>query len=406
MTIRFAQVTDLHLSLGATTFGPDGDATLWVDADGLHERIVTTPAVLAELFAEIHAAEPGLDFVAATGDLTNNGLDAEFAAYCSVVAAAPVRIVSIPGNHDHHAALAAAAAGDPLPYERFLGPRWFSFDEGGVHVVAMDWFTHRLGFDTEVQERWLADDLLAVPADVPVVLLSHDQMPAAFFDRLPRRPAVTLSGHWHTNRVATHDGTIHVNTGPATFAGLDYCPAHYRVVSVGPGPATTVDTVVRSRTLRRATVALAPRPDPGPATWLAPLGGGAHLAGAVVAGDVVIATGVEEGPAVLAGLDLATGERRWEVELPAAVKSTPRVAGDVVVACTVTGEVLVVDVVDGTVRWRTNVHPDPLHLWAYVRPLVHDGIVFAGDVGVVRRASTSPPARAGGCAPTSGTART
>lgn len=357
-TCRFAQVTDLHLSLGSTDYGPDGDATIWI-ADGVvHNRIVTTPAVLGALLEDIDRDQPGLDFVVATGDLTNDGVDDELAAYVDVVARSPVRVVSIPGNHDHHQALAAATAGEALPYERFLGPRWFSFDHGGVHVVAIDWFTHRLGFDTEQQDAWLAADLEHVADDTPVVLLSHDQMPAAFFDRLPRRPVVSLSGHWHTDRVVEHAGTVHVNTGPATFGGLDYCPPHYRVVEVG----ASVDV----RTV--------------------PEWGGGHLAGADVAGDLLVTAAAGR----LVALEPDSMDERWSVPLGAAVKATPRVHGDAVVACTVAGELVSVDAVNGRVRWRTMLHPDPLNLWAYLRPLVHswpaagdghDGLVIAGDVG-------------------------
>lgn len=365
---RFAQVTDLHLSLGATDYGPDGDATIWLEDGSVRERVVTTPQILAGLFREIHHAEPGLDFVVATGDLTNAGVDAELAAYRDVVASSPVRVVSIPGNHDHHQALAAATDGEPLPYERFLGPRWFSFDHGGVHVVAIDWFTHRLGFDTDVQDAWLAADLALVPDGTPVVLLSHDQMPAAFFDRLPRRPVVTLSGHWHTDRVVDHGGTLHLNTGPATFGGLDCCPPHYRVVAVGADQVSVRTTLRGGRPGRSSNVA----------RWTATLGEAAHMAGAEVVGDVVVGA---DGSGRVVGVDIESGAERWSIELGSAVKATPRAAGDAVIACTVAGEVVCVDASSGRARWRTSVHADPLHLWAYVRPLVHGGLVFAGDVG-------------------------
>jgi outer membrane protein assembly factor BamB len=174
-------------------------------------------------------------------------------------------------------------------------------------------------------------------------------MPASFFDRLPRRPVVALSGHWHTDRVVEVDGTCHVNTGPATFGGLDHCPPHYRVVDVATSGAS-VRTVPE---------------------WHA------HMAGVEMIDDLaVVALGCR-----LVGIDPASGTERWSVPLTARVKATPRACGDVVVACTVTGEVVCVDARDGRERWRTTLHPDPLHLWAYVRPFVHDGLVFAGDVG-------------------------
>ncbi len=384
VSCRFAQVTDLHLSLGSTDYGPDGDATMWISEGALHERVVTTPAVLAALFAAISEAEPELDFIVATGDLTNDGRDTEFEAYADVVRSAPVRIVSIPGNHDHHNAAAAADAGEPLPYERYLGPRWFSFDEGGVHFAAIDWFTHRLGLDTAIQDEWLAADLAQVPEGTPVVLLTHDQMPAAFFDALPRRPVASFSGHWHTTRVVEHAGTLHVNTGPATFAGLDYCPPHYRVVQVD-GAGVTLRTTVQGGGTAGGTMRAGPPPT-GPVPrggWVAPLGGGVQFAGAeIVDGVVVVAGKCEDRPsAEVVALDPATGERVWAHQLTAAVKATPRAAGDTVVACTVAGEVVCIDAASGDLRWQTWLHADPLYLWDYLRPAVDGRLVFAGDVG-------------------------
>ena len=382
----FAQVTDLHLSLGSTAYGDQGDATFWFEDGALRERVVTTPNVLAALFEEIVRRSPEVDFVVATGDLTNAGLDEEFAAYREVVAAAPLPIISIPGNHDHHEAKPAADAGEPLPYERFLGPRWFSFDRDGVHFAAIDWYTHRLGIDTAVQDAWLAADLARVDDATPIVLLTHDQMPAAFYDALPRRPVASFSGHWHTTRVVEHAGTVHVNSGPATFGGLDYSPPHYRVATVSvPNGEVELRTVVRgSRDFDGATMRRSPTARfVAGSRWTAALGG-AHLGGAERVSDdtIVVAGKSEDGPGGLViALDVATGDLRWTQQLSAAVKATPRVVDGAVVAASVAGEVVCVDAPTGALRWRTWLHADPLHLWCYARPVVHDGLVHVGDVG-------------------------
>ena len=378
----FIQITDLHLSLGDPAFGPDaGDATIWFDADGMHDRIVTTPQVLRDLFTELAERHPDAAFVAATGDLTNNGTVEEFQALTATLAGSPIPVRALPGNHDHHSAEADVAAGRPLPWERHVGPRWFSFDHEGVHFAAIDWYTHMLGIDTAEQDAWLAADLEALPPDMPVVLLTHDQMSSAFYRSLPRKPVASFSGHWHTTRVAEVDGTRHYNTGTATFGGLDYSPAHYRVCT-WDGASLIVTTVARGTAdVAGATFRSGAKTGAGPARWTAMLGGGAHLAGPVVRDDIVLAVAKDEDrPAgALAAFDLSSGRERWRVALDSAGKAAPVVVGDTAIAVSVTGEMVGVDVASGVERWRTRID-DPLLLWTYLRPAVHGDRVYAGDV--------------------------
>lgn len=366
----FAQITDLHLSLGDPGFGDgQGDATIWLDADGaLRERIVTIPRVLDDLLGEVAGDPAGIAFAVATGDLSNQGTDAELAAYAACAARSRVPVHPIPGNHDHH--------GRPIDgYHEALGPRWYSFDHGGVHFVALDWFTHRLAIDAEHQEAWLAADLALVAAGTPIVLLTHDLMDAAFYDRMPRRPIATFSGHWHTNRVVEASGTVHYNTATATFGGIDYSPAQYRVAT---WDGATLDVTTRVR--RSGGVDAARRPAGG-TCWSTALGATVHLGGPAVAdGLVVVAAGHDTRPdGRVVALDADTGERQWEVLLSAAVKSSPLVVGDAVVAVSVAGEVVCVDLASGAERWRT-VLADPTRLWCYLRPASDGQRVFVGDV--------------------------
>jgi outer membrane protein assembly factor BamB len=370
----FAQVTDLHLSLGDTAYGDgQGDATLWFADGALHERVVTTPAVLAQLLEELADRSPA--FVVATGDLTNNGTEDELAAWTRTVAAARVPVVAVPGNHDHH-----SAEPPDLPYERHLGPRWFSFDHGGVHFAAIDWFTWRMRLDREAQEAWLAADLAVLPAGTPVVLLTHDQMDSAFYDRLPVRPVASFSGHWHTTRVVEHAGTVHYNTGTATFGGLDHSPAHYRLAT-WDGTALSVRTVARGpsgldgATMRAGTAA-------GAGEWAVATEGGAHLSGPVVHGDhVLVVSRSEDRPGgTLECRRLVDGSPAWTTRLASAVKAEPVVVDDAVVASSVSGETVCVDVATGAERWRVQLD-DPLRPWVHLRPATDGRLVFVGDVG-------------------------
>lgn len=374
----FAQVTDLHVSLGDSTFGAgQGDATLWFDDQGLHERIVTTPAVFSDLLDEMAARSPELAFVVATGDLTNTGSAGEFKAYARAADRACLHVVSLPGNHDHPSIAEAV-----FPYERHLGPRWFSMDYAGVHFVAIDWFSWRLGVDRREQDEWLQADLGLLPADAPVVMFTHDQMTSEFYRGLAVRPLASFSGHWHTSRVAEDRGTVHYNSGPATFGGLDFSPAHYRLAT-WDGEALTVRTVVRGpEELADATV----RPgDPAKLAgcrWQVPMAGACQQAGPVVVGATVVATSkLEDQPGgAVESFDLVSGTRRWMVALQAAVKATPLVVDGFVVAASVTGETVCIDAETGEERWRVHL-ADPLQLWVYLSPVTDGTCVFIGDVG-------------------------
>lgn len=382
----FVQVTDLHVSLGDPSFGEGaGDATFY-QADGeWRERIVTTSAVLASLLEEIASAQPGA-WIVATGDLTNTGADDEYEAYRATVAASGLRVVSIPGNHDlmpqqgdDEGGADTLYAAVTARYERYLGPRYFSFDYGGLHFIVIDWFTHLLGIDREAQETWLAADL-AVAGDTPVVMLTHDQMRAEFYEGLARAPVASFSGHWHTSRVVAHAGTTHYNSAPATFGGLDYTPASYRIAT-WDGARLRVRTVARGDGASRgATFRSEPAPD-GVCAWTAALDGGAHLGPPVAHGDAVLATSKREDEpgGAIACFDAADGTMRWRVALGAGVKSAPLVVGDLAVATAVTGETVCVEIGTGRERWRTEI-ADPLLLWTYLRPASDGARVFVGDV--------------------------
>ena len=361
----FAQITDLHLSTSGWVFGQSVD---------------TTSEVVSALLSDIERRHPGLVFVASTGDQTNNGTDDEFTAYLCAAAGSPLRVVAIPGNHDHNSVDIGRARSEGerfgpgvfyTNYDRFMGPRWFSFDYAGVHFVVVDSTTHHLGLETDVQEDWVRADLDHVAAGTPVIFLTHDLMSSAFFASTGAGTVASLSGHWHTSRTVEVAGTLHVNSSPATFGGLDYSPASYRIVT-WDGDAISVETVVRSAARAKVTSS--------PVLWSTALEGAAHRGGPVLFDDLVVAASSDEDrPAgSVEAFDAATGERRWVVRMSSGVKTAPVVCGDRVVAAAVTGETVCVDARTGAELWRTEID-DPLRLWTYLRPATDGHRVFVGD---------------------------
>lgn len=383
---RFVHLSDTHLSAASSAprnyprsveLGTGNAFTRFLT--GLPDRVEDASAVIV------------------TGDLTDLGLDDEFADLRSSVAASPLPVHLLPGNHDHMAGSITGLVsrnnyrihdGDPTGYERNIGPRWYSFDLPGLHVVALDWLTHEIGLDHEAQDAWLRADLESLPVDRPWILLSHDQPWWSILSGLPRRPLATFSGHRHASRVVEVDGTLHVSTPTPLFAGLDFSPPSYRVVTWDGERITLQTRTVAGRGLERATFGPAVsrrRQTAPPWRWRHQLPGGGHRAPVRVAADVVLAPiKIEDRPA--GGVDalaLSDGSLLWRTELGSSVKTTPAVQDEAVLVVEVSGDLVCLALLDGAQRWRVE-SPDPLRLFAFADPVVASGLVVVGDTSHLR----------------------
>jgi 3',5'-cyclic AMP phosphodiesterase CpdA len=137
------------------------------------------------------AAGAGARFAIVTGDLNKDALRvaeptarARLRLFGETAAASPVRVFAAPGNHDifgieRHLSLVPAshpAYGKAL-YEEILGPRYYSFNRGGIHFVMLDtlgvddlWYYGNLDPDLL---SWLAQDLAHVAPGTTVVTAGH-----------------------------------------------------------------------------------------------------------------------------------------------------------------------------------------------------------------------------------------
>ncbi|HUF34240.1 MAG TPA: PQQ-binding-like beta-propeller repeat protein [Acidimicrobiales bacterium] len=406
--LSFAQITDLHVSdlpepeslpLADSLYGYDGDGTLV-------GRPLTGVADLERVLREVAGMEGPAGrpaFVVATGDLTDHGTVGEFALLRQALATSALPVHVLPGNHDHY-----GHNHDPRPdddpvdshgmgtgtttrYEDEVGPRWWSLTCAGLRLVALDWFSHRLGRDRDDQERWLAADLATAPAGAPVLFLTHDQMAADFFARVAEvaphvRVVGSLSGHWHTSRVVRSDGQVHANTGNATFGSFDWAPAHARLYG-WDADELTVRTVALGggAALGSSTFAAAPGPpvSAGGAGWAVRLPGAVHLARPLGLDDAVVVAWSDDDRAAggLSCHDTGTGEERWRVALDAPVRAGATLVegAGVVVGVSISGGVVAVDAATGQERWRAQVG-DRLIAWVHAAPVVLDGAVAVGEV--------------------------
>ena len=371
LPFSFVQITDIHVN------GRE------VDPAGATSRLMnlTSASALEAFLRELPERAPDADFVVATGDLTNHGLDEEYAQLLAAFDTSPRPVYPAPGNHDHmngvhefllsrHRYLVNTA--DPAAYERNLGPRWYSFDYGGVHFVVLDWHTWELGLDHEQQDAWLDADLAALDASSPWILLVHDQLPRSFFERLAHKPVATFSGHWHTSRVVDVDGVRHVNSPNTFFAGLDYSPPAFRSAT-WDGARLSLDSVTMGAltpsSARDARV-----------RWAHPLDGTVLRARPVVVGDTVYVGASDDHHAtgVVEAVDARDGSLRWRTSVAAPVKTTPVAVGEVLVVVDVRGDVHGVDRATGRTCWSAPT-AEPLRHWGYASPATDGTLVFVGD---------------------------
>lgn len=417
----FAQVTDLHLCVDEDRTGGARRDPFWSEAGGIEvRRPLTTAADLATLFGEVRTAETPhghpVAFVAVTGDLTDRGMQTEFAAANGAFGAAGLPVEVIPGNHDHHGHKHeprpddepidsfGMSTGTTTRYEEHVGPRWWSMGYGGVHFVALDWFGYRLSeTDRRLQEAWLAADLALQPEGTPVVLLAHDPMRRDFFENLHAaaphvRLVASLSGHWHAYRNIRDGGVLHANTGTATLGSFDYAPPQYRLCT-WDGEGFSIRTVNRRPSVPQGAAeatAHAPR-----VTWSVALPGASPLAAPVRAevpgGEgsrvlILAAWGDGDDPrGGLLALDAADGTEAWRADVSDTVRAGAAYddvrgaggPGGAVVFASVAGEVVALEASSGRELWRRQVG-DPLHTWVYTQPVMYAGLVFVGDVAAFR----------------------
>lgn len=392
LPFEFIHLTDTHMSLPRKA---DDLGTFGLYRDGSFGHDITA------FLGSLPERAPDAQAVFITGDLVDHGLAAEYEEYVEVLAGSPLPVHVIPGNHDHMNGSHGWAisrndymtnAGDPTLYEHYIGPRWYSFDIPGAHVVAMDWHTHELGIDHELQNAWLQADLAQIEEGSPWILLFHDQPNASLLDHAPWQPVAAFSGHWHTSRVVRVADTLHVNSPTTFFASLDYTPPAFRRVTWdGERITMRTETVRHVETPELGDVSrstFAPiGADAGHAAlaWSARGRGAGHRQAPVVADGVVyLGSQIEDEPrGWVEALDAATGTALWTTSVASAVKTAPVIVGDVVVAAEVSGDVHGLDRTSGAIRW-TVPSSDPLRRFAWNAPTAADGVVYIGDQSDLR----------------------
>ncbi|AOY96677.1 phosphodiesterase [Cupriavidus sp. USMAA2-4] len=228
-TYLIAQITDLHIKAGGR----------------LSYGVVDTAGALQRCLDTLLVAPQRPDAVVATGDLVDFGSEEEYRFLRGLLAALPMPVYLLPGNHDSramlrrvfpdHAYLFSGGAGDE--------PVHYAVDAGPLRLVGFDCTVPgRSGGRAEAAGlRWLDATLAAAPATPTLLMLHHPPFHtgighmdtqglegAADLEAVVRRhPQVerVLCGHLHRHIVRRFGGTLAMTApGPAHQVALDLDP--------------------------------------------------------------------------------------------------------------------------------------------------------------------------------------
>ncbi|WP_407520857.1 phosphodiesterase [Methylobacterium oryzisoli] len=151
-----AQISDLHVRpAGALAYG-------------VSETNLSTEHAIHALLR----LDPAPDCVLVTGDLTDCGLDEEYALLSGLLARLPMPVYAVPGNHDRREPFRRAFAG--AGYLPAQGPLDYAVSCGPVRIVALDSLvpgeSHgALGPDTIA----FLEAALAAERDAPTLVMLH-----------------------------------------------------------------------------------------------------------------------------------------------------------------------------------------------------------------------------------------
>lgn len=203
--IHFLHLTDLHISSPA--------------ADDTH-LLSDTASTLEKVKEMIGRIDPQPQFIAISGDLTNNGSDSSFIALKQHLADLEIPVFLALGNHDRRETFYQVFHG-----QASTAPYYYAQQVGPLRVLVLDSSTpNRVdGSLEEEQFTWLADQLERYADQPKVVIIHHPPCPIQFsiFDHITfdRSDADRLgqmlqgqnvlgvfSGHVHFDRFSLWNG--------------------------------------------------------------------------------------------------------------------------------------------------------------------------------------------------------
>lgn len=205
------QISDLHVRpRGRTAYGD-----------------VDTNRMLEQAVASINALTRTPDCVVVTGDLTDCGLDEEYAVLHEILAGLRMPVFVIPGNHDRREALVRALADRHGYLPRSGAFLQYAIDDFPVRLIALDTVIagETSGELCTARLAWLERCLAERPGRPTILFLHHPPFPTgiATMDALgcrrgdtalaaivARHPEIerVIAGHYHRPVTVRWAGTI------------------------------------------------------------------------------------------------------------------------------------------------------------------------------------------------------
>jgi outer membrane protein assembly factor BamB len=192
-----------------------------VQITDIHVGLLGQLSALSEDVAEVNEWTRAPDLVMATGDLVNAGAStAQYDDYRTAIADVDAPLVNVIGNHDYNSGPIATSH-----WERYLGPRYFSFDYGRYHCLCPD----STVLD-DVQKAWIEKDLSMIPEGQPILVFQHHHPEREELDSLARyNTKAIFTGHWHGTREMLYKGILDINSATFRFGGIDRTARGFRV---------------------------------------------------------------------------------------------------------------------------------------------------------------------------------
>jgi outer membrane protein assembly factor BamB len=361
-------VTDFHLAHTPEP-GPDG-----IIAD------YPTEARLRDALGQILDAAGPVDFVIATGDLTNSGDDQSLQAVARILRSLPMPVFPIFGGHDGNVERRANGVNcyNVVKWSRHIAPPYYSWHWRGRHFISFisEKSSYLDPVTREMHDAFVARDLELFGRDLPVTVCAHKH-PYPWNEAIFHRYRVDswLHGHFHCPR-STRMRQIRVfATSPPAFGGLDSAVAPARIVRF------TADAPPAAPILMPAFVHNTRQDDEAIETvWETAAGRWAPLATPAVHGDSIYCGIIDHASASNGGVisfDSARAAVTWETALNGSVEAPIAVVGDILIASTHDGCVHALRRSDGRVLWRY-VMPEGYDRWIYAPALIVDGKIIVG----------------------------
>jgi 3',5'-cyclic AMP phosphodiesterase CpdA len=186
-----AQISDLHVR----------------PAGALYKDVVDSNAMCAAAIDHLNRLDPRPELVLITGDLVDEGIDAEYATLRSLLSELQTPCLLMPGNHDDRETLARHFSDHA--YLPTSGPKHYLIERHAVRIMALDTTVpgaHHGDVDA-AGLAWLDDALRATRGAPAIVLMHHPPIACGipyldrYMCRRPERIAEVIARFDHVERV-------------------------------------------------------------------------------------------------------------------------------------------------------------------------------------------------------------